>query len=71
MSNPNYGVAFELGINMNKFLFRLAFADAALLPASFVLAADLNAPPPVKDLRPATFDWAGPSLGIFGAVMLA
>ena len=49
---------------MNKFFFRLAFAAAALLPASSVLAADLDAPP-VDDLRPATFDWSGPYVGAF------
>lgn len=51
---------------MNKFSLRLAFAVAALLPASSVLAADLDVPPPpVEDLRPSTFDWSGPYVGGF------
>jgi outer membrane immunogenic protein len=48
---------------MNKFFCRLAFVIAALLPASSVLAADLD------DLRPAAFDWTGPYLGIFGTAI--
>jgi outer membrane immunogenic protein len=47
---------------MNKFFFRLAFVVAALLPASSVLAADLDAPP-VDDLRLATYDWSGAYVG--------
>ena len=50
---------------MNKFFFRLVFAIAALLPASSVLAADLDVPPPVDNLRPATYDWSGPYVGAF------
>jgi outer membrane immunogenic protein len=54
-----------LGKNMKQFVFRLAFAIAAFLPASSVLAADLDIPPPVENLRPATYDWSGPYVGAF------
>ncbi len=51
---------------MKQFFFRLAFTAAALLPASSVLAADLDVPPPpVEELRPTTFDWSGPYAGAF------
>jgi outer membrane immunogenic protein len=49
-----------MGKNMKQFFLRLACSVAALLPASSVLAADL-----VEDLRPATYDWAGPYAGVF------
>ena len=39
-----------------------------MLPASSAFAADLDVPPP-DNLRPATFDWSGPYLGIFGAAI--
>jgi outer membrane immunogenic protein len=54
---------------MNKFFLRLAFLIAALLPASSVFAADLDVPPPIGDLRPTTFDWSGPYVGVFGAAV--
>ncbi len=54
---------------MKKLFCILAFAVAALLPASSVLAADLDVPPPVDELRPATFDWTGPYVGVFGAAI--
>jgi outer membrane immunogenic protein len=54
---------------MNKFFLRLAFAVAFLLPVSSVFAADLDVPPPMDDLRPSTFDWSGPYIGIFGAAV--
>ena len=54
---------------MNKFFLRLAFATAVLLPMPSALAADLDVPPPMDDLRPATFDWSGPYIGIFGAAV--
>ena len=50
---------------MNQFFFRLVFAAAAFVPASSVLAADLDIPPPVESLRPANFDWSGPYAGAF------
>ena len=50
---------------MNRFFFRLVFAIAALLPVSSVFAADLDVPPPIENLRPATFDWSGPYVGAF------
>jgi outer membrane immunogenic protein len=50
---------------MKQFFFRLAFAIAAFFPASSVLAADLDIPPPVENLRPATYDWSGPYVGAF------
>ncbi len=52
---------------MNKFFLRLAFAVAVLLPMPSALAADLDVPPP--DLRPASFDWSGPYVGVFGAAI--
>jgi outer membrane immunogenic protein len=52
---------------MNKFFLRLAFAAAVLLPMPSALAADLDVPPP--DFRPASFDWSGPYIGVFGAAV--
>jgi outer membrane immunogenic protein len=69
MFNPNDSVTLGLGIKMNKFFLRLAFAVAVLLPMPSALAADLDVPPPMDDLRPANFDWSGPYLGIFGAAV--
>jgi outer membrane immunogenic protein len=54
---------------MNKFFLRLAFAVAVLLPMPSALAADLDVPPPMDDLRPANFDWSGPYIGVFGAAV--
>jgi outer membrane immunogenic protein len=62
---PNFTVNISLGSHMNQFFFRLVFAAAALVPASSVLAADLDIPPPVENLRPATYDWSGPYAGAF------
>jgi outer membrane immunogenic protein len=62
---PKFTVNSSLGNHMNQFLFRLVIAAAALAPASSVLAADLDIPPPVEQLRPATFDWSGPYAGAF------
>ena len=67
MFNPNDSVTLGLGIKMNKFFLRLAFAVAVLLPMPSALAADLDVPPP--DLRPASFDWSGPYVGVFGAAV--
>jgi outer membrane immunogenic protein len=45
---------------MKKFLYSLAFAAAVLVPSAAALAADLDVPPPpVEDLRPASYDWTG------------
>jgi outer membrane immunogenic protein len=65
MFSPIDSVTNGLGNDMNKFL--LGLAVAIMLPASSAFAADLDVPPP--DLRPATFDWSGPYLGIFGAAV--
>ena len=54
---------------MKKFFYFLVIAIAALLPAPSVLAADMDVPPPMGDLRPATYDWSGPYVGIFGAAV--
>jgi outer membrane immunogenic protein len=51
---------------MKQFLLRLAVAASALVPAS-ALAADIDVPPPVDDLRPANYDWSGVYIGAFGA----
>lgn len=64
MFNPNVSVTLGLGIKMNKFFLRLAFAIAVLLPMPSALAADPDVPPPM-DLRPAAFDWSGPYVGGF------
>jgi outer membrane immunogenic protein len=54
---------------MKQFFVRLAFSVAALLPASSVLAADLDIPPPpVEELRPATYDWSGAYVGVWAGV---
>lgn len=50
---------------MKASLFRLALLATVLLPAAPVLAADLEPPPPVEDLRPSTYDWTGVSIGVF------
>jgi outer membrane immunogenic protein len=63
---PNDSVTNGLGNDMNRFL--LGLAVAIMLPASSAFAADLDVPPP-DNLRPATFDWSGPYLGIFGAAI--
>lgn len=65
MFSPNDSVTNGLGNDMNKFLFGLTVA--IMLPAFPVFAADLDVPPP--DLRPASFDWSGPYIGIFGAAI--
>jgi outer membrane immunogenic protein len=62
---PGLNSKYGLGNHMHQFFFRLALATAALLPASSVLAADLDIPPPVENLRPATYDWSGPYAGVF------
>ncbi len=55
---------------MHKFFLRLALVSVAFIPAASALAADLDVevmppPPPVEELRPATYDWTGVSAGIF------
>ena len=69
MFNPNEKVTIGSGNNMNKFFLRLAFLVAVLLPGSSSFAADLDVPPPIGDLRPATFDWSGPYIGVFGTAI--
>lgn len=63
MFSPNDSVTLGLGIKMNKFFLRLAFAVAVLLPMPSALAADLDVP------LPASFDWSGPYVGVFGAAV--
>jgi outer membrane immunogenic protein len=54
-------------LHMKKFLLRLALASVAFVPAATAIAADLDLPPPpVEDLRPATYDWSGFYLGAWG-----
>ncbi len=50
---------------MKKLLLALAFSTAALVPSATVRAADLDVPPPppVEELRPATYDWTGIYVG--------
>ena len=52
---------------MKHFFFRLALVVTAFFPVSSVLAADLDVPPPIEDLRPTNFDWSGPYVGAFVA----
>lgn len=52
---------------MKLSFLRLALLATVMVPAASALAADLDPPPPVDDLRPATYDWTGVSLGVFGA----
>lgn len=52
---------------MKAFLLRLALVSTVMVPVTSALAADLDPPPPVEDLRPATYDWTGLSIGVFGA----
>ncbi len=55
---------------MKKHLFLLAFAAASLMPAATVLAADLDPPPPpVEQLRPASYDWTGMYVGAWAGVV--
>jgi outer membrane immunogenic protein len=55
---------------MHKLFLRLALISVAFMPASSVLAADLDVeivpppPPPVEELRPATYDWTGGYAGV-------
>ena len=69
MFSPNDSLTIGSGNNMNKFFLRLAFLIAVLIPSASVFAADLDVPPPIGDLRPATFDWSGPYVGVFGAAV--
>jgi outer membrane immunogenic protein len=64
MVTPETGLILELGYVMKHVVLSLAIAAGALLPASSALAADMDAPPPVEDLRPATYDWTGPYAGV-------
>ncbi|MCB1417814.1 MAG: porin family protein [Notoacmeibacter sp.] len=52
---------------MNAFLLRLALVSTVMVPVTSALAADLEPPPPIEELRPATYDWSGAHIGIFGA----
>jgi outer membrane immunogenic protein len=52
---------------MKASLLRLALIASVCVPAASALAADLDPPPPIDDLRPATYDWTGVSVGVFGA----
>lgn len=55
---------------MHKHFLRLALVTFAFTPFGSALAADLDMevappPPPVEELRPATYDWTGVSAGAF------
>lgn len=63
---PNGNSTLGSGYPMKALLLRLAIVSTALVPAS-ALAADLDPPPPIDDLRPATYDWSGFNVGVFGA----
>lgn len=49
---------------MKAFLLRLALVSTVMVPVTSALAADLDPPPPVEDLRPATYDF---TLGVLGS----
>ena len=66
MMTSNCNATLVLGTHMKQFLLRLAVAASALVPAS-ALAADIDVPPPVDDLRPANYDWSGAYVGVYGA----
>lgn len=55
------------GTPMKAFLLRIALLSTVMVPVTSALAADLDPPPPVDDLRPATYDWTGVSVGVFAA----
>ena len=51
---------------MKNHLLRFALLTVALAPAAAAFAADLEPPPPpVMDLRPASYDWSGAHVGVF------
>jgi outer membrane immunogenic protein len=55
---------------MYKLFLRLALISVAFVPATSVLAADLDEmvpppPPPVAELRAATYDWTGGYVGVW------
>jgi outer membrane immunogenic protein len=54
---------------MKVSLLRNALLATVILPAASALAADLDPPPPVDDLRPATYDWTGIYAGVVGSVV--
>ncbi len=54
---------------MKLSLLRLALLATVMVPAASALAADLDPPPPVEDLRPATYDWTGIYAGVVGSVV--
>lgn len=49
---------------MKKIILGLVWAIAAFTLATSAQAADFDPPPPVTELRPATYDWTGPYAGI-------
>ncbi len=55
------------GYPMKVSVLRLALLATALVAPTAALAADLDPPPPIEDLRPATYDWTGLSIGVFGS----
>lgn len=54
---------------MKSSFLRLAILASVMVPAASALAADLDPPPPVDDLRPATYDWSGAFVGVIGSVV--
>jgi outer membrane immunogenic protein len=50
---------------MKSQLIKLALLTSTLVP-SLAFAADFEPPPPVDDLRPASYDWTGIYVGIWG-----
>lgn len=54
---------------MKLSLLRLALLATVMVPAASALAADLDPPPPIEDLRPATYDWTGIYAGVVGSVV--
>ena len=54
---------------MKSSLFRLALLATVMVPAASALAADLDPPPQIDDLRPATYDWTSIYGGVVGSVV--
>ncbi len=53
---------------MNKVSFHALLLAGAFLFSGVSIAADYEPPPPVDDLRPATYDWSGMYVGAWAGV---
>lgn len=64
MFGTDEAVTSQLGMDMKKIVLALALATSAVAMAASAGAADFEPPPPVSELRPATYDWTGPYVGV-------